>query len=180
MNDFICQCNNYLRRKIWYALHCFQDAIIREQFTGREIDGPMVVNTTANVWMTWQVVTDAQRGKGIWSHGHYGKIRKREKLVGSFCGKVFTFVQVFIFLTIFLCRCQKFPNLPNYCVLVQDPNDQCCGVPYCGNPNNPTPLASIPPQYQTMPPTTPIYVNPNQPSPISGSNTPSPPNGQYC
>lgn len=141
----------------------------------------MVANTTANVWTTWQAVTDAQRGKGIWSLGHYWKIRKREKLVGSFCEKVFTFAQVYLSLTFFLhCRCQKFPNLPNYCVLVQDPNDQCCGVPYCGNPKNPTPLASIPPQYQTMPPTTPMYVNPNQPSPISGSNTPAPVNGQYC
>lgn len=100
--------------------------------------------------------------------------------MGSFCEKVFTFAQVYLFPYIFLhCRCQKFPNLPNYCVLVQDPNDQCCGVPYCGNPKNPTPLASIPPQYQTMPPTTPMYVNPNQPSPISGSNTPAPVNGQY-
>ncbi|XP_078338507.1 uncharacterized protein LOC111134355 isoform X1 [Crassostrea virginica] len=76
-------------------------------------------------------------------------------------------------------RCQKYPNLPNYCQLVQDPNDQCCGVPYCGNPNNPTPLANIPSQYQTMPPTTPMYVNPNQPSPIGGTNTPSTSNG-FC
>ncbi|XP_035824757.1 uncharacterized protein LOC101847325 [Aplysia californica] len=28
-------------------------------------------------------------------------------------------------------RCSPYPNIPSYCILVQDPKDQCCEVPYC-------------------------------------------------
>lgn len=35
-------------------------------------------------------------------------------------------------------RCNRVPQLPPYCTMVNDPNDQCCQMPYCQNPN-PTP-----------------------------------------
>lgn len=42
-------------------------------------------------------------------------------------------------------RCNRVPQLPPYCTMVNDPNDQCCQMPYCQNPNptpNPSPNGS--------------------------------------
>ena len=73
---------------------------------------------------------------------------------------------------IFLCRCQKYPNVPDYCKLVKDPSNPCCAVPYCGNPANPNP--TIPSQYVPYPVTTPssLIINPN---PNANFNSAAPP-----
>jgi hypothetical protein len=32
-------------------------------------------------------------------------------------------------------RCFKIPQLPSYCTLIQDPQNQCCQLPYCQAPS---------------------------------------------
>ena len=67
-------------------------------------------------------------------------------------------------------RCTKYTNLPNKCVLVVDPNDKCCQVPYCDY-LNPTPFPNgIPTPAPNKAPTPPPQpsnstpgVIPNQP-----------------
>lgn len=39
----------------------------------------------------------------------------------------------------FTSRCKTYPPLGNNCTLVTDPNDQCCQVPSCVNPNTNNP-----------------------------------------
>jgi hypothetical protein len=47
-------------------------------------------------------------------------------------------------------KCQKFPPMPSYCRMVQDPNNKCCQTPLCNPPNpnfTPTPgTVTQPPQ----------------------------------
>ncbi|XP_060570089.1 uncharacterized protein LOC132728460 isoform X2 [Ruditapes philippinarum] len=61
-------------------------------------------------------------------------------------------------------RCPRYPNIPTYCVMVQDPNDQCCKKPFCPNVV-PTPAPNM------TPAPTPSIFNP---SPIPGMITPAP------
>ncbi|XP_076111939.1 uncharacterized protein LOC143080127 isoform X2 [Mytilus galloprovincialis] len=70
-------------------------------------------------------------------------------------------------------RCQTYPNLPQFCTLIQNPKDSCCPVPYCDKVN-PTP--SLPATYQPYLPSTnnPLFVNPETNPPMTGQNTPSP------
>ncbi|XP_076113274.1 uncharacterized protein LOC143080959 isoform X2 [Mytilus galloprovincialis] len=50
-------------------------------------------------------------------------------------------------------RCTKYTNIPKECVLVSDPNDKCCQVPYCDF-KNPTPFPNgIPTPGPNMGPT---------------------------
>ncbi|KAJ8302722.1 LOW QUALITY PROTEIN: hypothetical protein KUTeg_019118 [Tegillarca granosa] len=60
-------------------------------------------------------------------------------------------------------RCQEFPNLPNRCVLIQNPNDKCCKAPYCDfiNPTPfpngvPTPAPTLTPKPGVNPMLTPL------------------------
>ena len=36
-------------------------------------------------------------------------------------------------------RCARVPSVPQGCVLIQDPQDACCQVPYCDFGPNPFP-----------------------------------------
>ncbi|KAK7505814.1 hypothetical protein BaRGS_00003085, partial [Batillaria attramentaria] len=62
-------------------------------------------------------------------------------------------------------RCERFPNLPTYCVLVYDPNDPCCKKPLCGD-------------MRPIPTTTPAPTAPNgdiiTPPPGAVPTTPNP------
>ena len=60
-------------------------------------------------------------------------------------------------------RCADYPNLPPQCVLVTDPKDSCCKVPYCDYVN-PTPFPHGIPTQAPQP----------TPSPRPGQPTPSP------
>ena len=67
-------------------------------------------------------------------------------------------------------RCTKYTNLPNKCVLVADPNDECCQVPYCDYlnpkpfPNGiPTPAPNKAPTPPPQPSNSTPGVIPNQP-----------------
>ena len=60
-------------------------------------------------------------------------------------------------------RCADYPNLPPQCVLVTDPKDSCCKVPYCDYVN-PTPFPHGIPTSAPQP----------TPSPRPGQPTPSP------
>ena len=68
-----------------------------------------------------------------------------------------------------LDRCPRYPQVPSYCILAQDPNDPCCKVPVC-NTASPTPQPNgapttgpTPPVGSTFPPT---LMPPVTPGPI--------------
>lgn len=80
-----------------------------------------------------------------------------------------------ILFSLFYFRCPRYPQIPSYCVLVQDKNDQCCKVPSCSilapTPNppfNPTPKPGQPTLVPGMGTTlSPIMTPPTQaPQPV--------------
>ena len=68
---------------------------------------------------------------------------------------------------VFDFRCPLFLNIPSYCRLVVDPNDQCCKIPVCVTPApEPTPGVRTPAPTATPGPGLTLAPNPNpQPSP---------------
>merc|ERR1719242_263465 len=90
-------------------------------------------------------------------------------------------------------RCSPYPNVPSYCVMVQDPQDQCCEKPSCPglvpptprptpgpgpNTNNPpTPGPSFGPGPNTQPPVTNSPTATPYPTLFPPINTPNPPPG---
>ena len=84
-------------------------------------------------------------------------------------------------------RCDKYPDMPPYCVLVQDPNDQCCQTPLCTPPVTQTPPEQVTqspnPGVTVVPPfgqstVTPAPGQPNTPVPGQPS-TVAPPYNPY-
>ncbi|XP_060081054.1 uncharacterized protein LOC132560404 [Ylistrum balloti] len=65
-------------------------------------------------------------------------------------------------------RCQRNPQVPSYCTLVQDPNDQCCQVPYCPLQQTQPPFSGSSPIPGSNPNPTPGGSNPYNPQPIPG------------
>ncbi|KAK3591361.1 hypothetical protein CHS0354_040323 [Potamilus streckersoni] len=74
-------------------------------------------------------------------------------------------------------RCTQYPNLPQQCILMPDPNDRCCQKPYCDFVN-PTPF---PTGYPTPSPNMYPSPLPGQPTPSPGPQiNPSPTPAGYC
>ena len=67
-------------------------------------------------------------------------------------------------------RCFKIPQLPSYCTLIQDPQNQCCQLPYCQAPT-PSPNKQLTPRPGLNPSVGPTL----KPNPL---NTPTPGPGQ--
>ena len=85
-------------------------------------------------------------------------------------------------------RCDRYTNVPPYCVLVKDPTDQCCMKPLCTPPvtqsphpqntQSPPGVSTLkPPQQGTVSP--PINPQPTQHPPLPTSLLPTPAPREY-
>ena len=85
-------------------------------------------------------------------------------------------------------RCDRYTNVPPYCVLVKDPTDQCCMKPLCTPPvtqsphpqntQSPPGISTLkPPQQGTVSP--PLNPQPTQNPPLPTSLLPTPAPREY-